>query len=461
MAEKILNQDIALAFVRDPEYLDNLLYVDTVDNFYLYNGKYHKQLSYKLLSKLVHTFVREKFDVNIKMSFIKDIIEQMTIVCHRSIEEIDTPYIALSDKLLNTTTFEFEGFDINKIAINEITVTSEEVINAQPSTVFEEYITSSLVTKEQQQDPELVSLVQQMFGYYLTNTLKEPAVFFLVGQGANGKSIMLQLLTSLIGNEACCSKSIQTLTTSNWAVAQLVGMKLNVCNEEESKFLKADKFKALVSGDPIEGDRKFLGTIRFSPKTKYIFASNEMPSFEGINVGLKRRIKIVPFYRIFKDYEQDKNLFEKLKKDLPAILKWSMIGGKKFIDNGYRFSESKALQDTMEEFEQGVSAALRFFAEGFVVDNDERFTKSDLYKEYLLWIVTNGRNKMNSANFHKDIGTIVRGIKEVYVKIDNVTHRAYNIRRRRNDELPKPEEEFLTLPSDLDVNQLPFINPPQ
>lgn len=457
MAEKILNQDIVLAFIRHNDYRDNLLFDKNTNSFYLYNGCFYKFLSDQEMIRTVNSFILLTFPaINISPRLVNDVITMVSWQCYRQVEEIDTPYIALKDCLLNTNTFEFEDFSQEKIATNLIPVSSDAIQSAT-APLWEEFLSQILVTKQSETDPSLISFTQEMFGYYLTNTNKAHASFFLVGEGRNGKSVLLSVLREMIGKENVANESIESLTTKQFSGYNLIGKKVNMCFEEESRFSRSDKFKAIISGDPIHVEQKFKQGFSYTPKCKHIFATNILPSFEGLNKGLLDRIFIIPFYRYFKPEERDPDLILKLLQELPGVLKWAIEGGKRLQERRYRISKPQAVIDMSTEFMETISSAVRYFNEEWEISSDKEYftTKKEVYSSYISWCEANGRKEMNSTNFFKDLKSNIDGIgDEKNVRVDGVQLRAINLERKKNDQIPV-DLDIITLP-DEDINNINF-----
>ena len=49
-------------------------------------------------------------------------------------------------------------------------------------------------------DRETISIIQEVVGYSLHKSLPVPAMFFLEGDGSNGKSVFINVLTYLVGD---------------------------------------------------------------------------------------------------------------------------------------------------------------------------------------------------------------------------------------------------------------------
>ena len=402
MPAKTKNQEIAEAILSHERYQKNLMFCRGWNMFYLYDDGWYKDLGNGQFETVVWEFINEHHpELNITAGLVHDVIQQIEWIIPNKTEEISTPYIAFVDKLLNTNTFKFEAFDRKKIAIHRIDCTSGDTKKSIPQ--FTQFINSILTDSEKKTDPELVVLIQEMFGYYLLNSIKPQVVFFLVGQGANGKSVMLQILERMIGSKFTSSMSIQSLTMNQFATSGLIGKKVNICNEEESKYLRSDKFKALISGDMVQAERKFEGQFFFRPTTKYIFATNQMPTFDGINYGIKRRMMVVPFKRIVKPDEQNHELVNELINELPGIIGWTMVGAERLVKQKYKFSHSKAVIESIEDFENLTSSGILFFREHYVPDKNGFIDNEDMYKEYQDWCAKVGKKPLSMTLFNRDL----------------------------------------------------------
>ena len=397
-----------MAFLLSQRNGDDIFFVESVDCFYSWiDGKYVRPVKPDHLKKKIWWFLSTEFaEQGISENQVGDIYRQLRYACEVTMESVNDGYIAFDDCLLNVETFEPEPFGKEKYASFFLPYRYSDLKDA-PAPHFHRFLETTLVREDEKCcDTELVDVMQELFGYCLLPTLDAAAAFFFVGEGANGKSVMANLLSTLAGSEYVSSLSIEALTTRQFYVAELVGKKLNICNEEESKFMKSDKFKALISGDPVSAERKFGGVFRFIPKAKYVFCSNLMPTFDGINFGLLRRIKVVPFFQTFTNGSKDRKLFEKLRGELPGVVWWALRGAKRLASQEFEFSRSSAMDAKLVEFENEISSALMFFREEFLPEPDgETVTMENdvLYKEYATWCEENGRKAMNSNNFFKEL----------------------------------------------------------
>lgn len=449
---KIFNQDVALSFYMNEEYVDNLVYHTGYALFYLYKDGHYIKLTPEEFRKIIISFIRKNFPKqNWTINSIKDIVAWVEHECVRQVNKEDSHYIGFKDCNYNTITFKTEPHDRDKIVTYYLPYNYSET---QDSNVpnFKRFLETSLVNKEDYStDKELIQVAQEMFGSIFIDNLKASTAFFLYGEsGQNGKSTFTNLIRDVVGDQFCSALSLLDLS-KQFGLAPLVGMKANIADELDDKFGSSKIFKQLVTGEPVT-DRHIYGhSFKVYNRAKFIYSTNVMVTFDGLDGGLRRRIKILPFWREFKnnDIDKDYNLSEKLRLELPGIIGWAMEGAKRLVENSYRFTECKQINHMGEEFEDEASSSLRYFREMCKVDDQWlRFVPlQKLYDDYIHWTISEGSKKpAGKKKFIKDIKCIFKTVdtkhmryKDDYDYSDNKTCVCVNAYFRR-DEVVEEEE---------------------
>ena len=86
------------------------------------------------------------------------------------------------------------------------------------------------------------------------------------------------------------------------------------------------KIKSFTGGNMISA-RPLCGEwVYFKPVGKILPTSNSRPETLGLNDGIWRYIREIPFNGQFTEAEQDKELMTTLTKELPGILNWAIKG---------------------------------------------------------------------------------------------------------------------------------------
>ncbi|GEO18747.1 phage/plasmid primase, P4 family [Microvirga aerophila] len=178
-------------------------------------------------------------------------------------------------------------------------------------------------------DAELMLFLQQWCGYALTGDTREHALVFIYGPGGNGKSVFLNVLTSIL-NAYAETASMDTFTASKGDkhptdLAMLRGARLVTASEtEEGKAWAEARIKQMTGGDKITARFMRQDFFTFVPQFKLTIVGNHKPVLQNVDEAARRRFNIVPFTR--KPARPDRQLEVKLKAEYPAILRW-MING--------------------------------------------------------------------------------------------------------------------------------------
>ena len=235
-------------------------------------------------------------------------------------------------------------------------------------------------------DEPLQKFLQRMAGYCLTGVTVEHALFFLYGTGANGKGTFLNTLTAVFGEYAKVS-GMDTFTETKSErhptdIAMLKGARLVSAQETEAgRHWAESKIKALTGGDPITARFMRQDFFTYMPQFKLVIAGNHKPQLHNIDEAMKRRLHMIPFTVCIPEVERDKQLFEKLKEEWPAILQWAIEGciewQKSCLD------APSSVMDTTNEYFLNEDTFGQWIAENIVRGNDFNFeSSSDLYASW-------------------------------------------------------------------------------
>jgi putative DNA primase/helicase len=163
---------------------------------------------------------------------------------------------------------------------------------------------------------ELVDYLQRVVGYCITGSIKEHALFFLYGTGANGKSTFLNAITGAIG-EYHRTAPIETFTASHTDrhptdLAGLRGARLVTAIEtEEGRRWAESRIKTLTAGDPVSARFMRQDFFDYVPQFKLMFAGNHKPGLRSVDEAIRRRFNLIPFTVTIPARERDKTLGDK------------------------------------------------------------------------------------------------------------------------------------------------------
>lgn len=221
-------------------------------------------------------------------------------------------------------------------------------------------------------DREIQKLVAQYLAYVLVpnSVLKLEKVMIMHGQGHNGKSVLFEIITQLLGTHNCTHFSLAQLTDHGGAARlQLRGKLLNYCSEISSSF-NSTIFKTLASGEPIESRALYKDPVILRNYARMMFNTNTLPYHLEFNEGFFRRFITIHFKEQITGEEKNVNLANEIIEDeLPGVLNWILkeVGN---LLTTQRFSVPQQVEKEMAEWrEQGDSVHL-FLNEGSLTPHD-------------------------------------------------------------------------------------------
>lgn len=216
-------------------------------------------------------------------------------------------------------------------------------------------------------DEEMRDFLQRIFGYCLSGSTREQVIFLFYGTGSNGKSTLMNVVREIMGDYAMVSPISTFLVKREGGsgaeaspdVARLPGARLVTAAEPpEGARLDEGKIKEMTGGEPLVARHLNQGFFTFRPVFKAIILTNHQPIIRGVDHGIWRRIRMVPFTVEIPAEEIDRDLEAKLLDEAPAILQWMLSGFEDYRERGLdppaaaiaAVDEYRADQDPVGEF---------------------------------------------------------------------------------------------------------------
>ena len=208
-------------------------------------------------------------------------------------------------------------------------------------------------------------------------------VLFLYGSGANGKSVVFDVVRALLGPQNVGNSSLHDLTTKETYRVKLGEVLVNYGSELSGGQLKSDTFKLLASGEPIEARRLYGGPFTLHHYGKLIFNCNELPADAEHSEAYYRRLLIIPFPVTIPASERDPRLASRIiAHELPGVLNWILAGLQRLLQQR-TFSECLAAEKQRQDYELQSNTVLLFLDEyGYSPNASHCRPTADVYREY-------------------------------------------------------------------------------
>lgn len=253
-----------------------------------------------------------------------------------------------------------------------------------------------------QPDLEMQGFLQRIFGLSMTGLIEQMLVF-LYGDGANGKSVLVDLVARILGDYAATAK-IESLTGQNRRgggdatpdLVPLIGARF-VRSSEPDKGVQWQEglIKELTGGEPILVRALNQDFVEVRPKFKLVISGNHKPEIRGTDDGIWRRLKLVPFDVQIPEHERipKQEFDEMLFAEAPGVLNWMVQGLLAYLEAGLR--EPATVRDATRAFREESDPYGAFLEEVCVVTGtpDHTVKALELVNAFHFWLGRRGEGQ--------------------------------------------------------------------
>jgi putative DNA primase/helicase len=355
---------------------------------------------YESGERTLERFIQDCFSDTTTTTDIKEtlaIIQRKTYIDRKTIDEKNKNLIPLKNCILKLPEKEILSYSKEKIFFTKHAITykpeEKECLHIQK---FLEEITEKEID---------IQLLKEMIGYCFVKNYKFQAIFALVGEGANGKSVLLNLTIEMLGTENVCQKTLQLLTDYIFSAAALYGKSANIINDLPKKqFKETGMLKALSGGDWIEAEIKHKGSIKFKNYAKLIAACNEMPQSDDDTTGFYRRFVIINFPHRFEGQADNKNLLQELtsEEEKSAFFN-ACIDAYLIAETKGDLSYAASMEEKRKNYLNYSNSAKVFAEECLELDSEGSIEKIFLWAEYLDFCKKNKIVKKSMVWFFREL----------------------------------------------------------
>jgi putative DNA primase/helicase len=270
---------------------------------------------------------------------------------------------------------------------------------------------------------ELASFFQEFAGYSATPDTSLETALWLCGQPGGGRSTLLAGLETMLGPRAGVL-GLGEIERNRFALAQIPGKFLLTATEQPAGYMRVSHtLNALISGEPLQVERKFRDPFTLVPRCKIAWAMNELPRLKSTSDGLLRRVKVIELDPI-PENERDPEVKNKVREEGPGILTWALEGQRRVKKRG-GFLIPKTVKDATEEFGLTNDVPKSFVQEACLTGKQCEEQANPLYKAYRHYCLEHGHQPMSAKSVAKEwkrLGFGTRGLhgRTLYkgVKVD-------------------------------------------
>ena len=253
-------------------------------------------------------------------------------------------------------------------------------------------------------DEELVTYVQKMIGSALSGHIADETFYILFGTGQNGKSTFIEIIKSIMGDYALKTSADSLMEQKNQGIsndiARLAGARfVDAAESKSTQKLDEGRIKALTGRDTITARFLYKESFDFRPQYTLLLSTNHKPYIGGTDMGIWRRVKLIPFTVTIPDDEVNKNLQDELRaEELSGIFNWALAGCKLWQADG--MIDCAAVLDATDEYKDDMDTLKEFFVDCCVEEAGATVHFKVLFNVYTEWADVNHiKNPLGKINF--------------------------------------------------------------
>lgn len=244
-----------------------------------------------------------------------------------------------------------------------------------------------------QPDDGMRGFLARLLGHALVGQIIEHVLPIFWGDGANGKSTLLDVVLAALGDYGG-SAAPGLLTARNFdahptEIADLFGLRLARLDETDDGRRLAEGTVKRLTGDRRQKARRMRENFwEFDASHTFVMLTNHKPLVAGTDEGIWRRLRLIPFQVVIPEAERDEHLPERLGKELDTVLAWLVAGCVGWQRQG--LDEPTTVIEATAAYRAESDAIGRFLTECCHQAVGLKVQSSYLYSAWCRWCLTEG-----------------------------------------------------------------------
>jgi putative DNA primase/helicase len=239
-------------------------------------------------------------------------------------------------------------------------------------------------------DPsDLKTLIELMSSILLYKLKLEKAIVF-VGDQANGKSTLIELLVDLLGEDNISNVSLQRLAVSQFSTSNMIGKILNAYGDlDVDSIEQTGMIKQIISHDHIMVEKKNKNAFSTRIPIRLLYSANRLPELPNADEAIFRRFWVIKWTIVIPPEKRDLKLLEKLTspEEKSGFLNILLKNAHQLLHNNFQFTHPQHLEETKQRWREKSDSVSSWVEYEIAVNPDYKINSQDLYGYYKNWCI--------------------------------------------------------------------------
>ena len=248
--------------------------------------------------------------------------------------------------------------------------------------------------------------MQQIVGLTAIGKVYVEALIIAYGDGRNGKSTfwntIARVLGTYAGNISADALTVGVKRNVKPELAEAKGKRLLIAAEtEEGMRLSTSIAKQMASTDLLYAEKKYKAPFAFAPSHTLVLYTNHLPRVGAMDVGIWRRLIVIPFEAKIEGSSDIKNYAEYLYQNAAgAVLQWIVDGARKVIDDDFVLKPPPKVRRALEAYRFENDWMTHFLDDNCEIDPSFTQPSGELYSVYRAYALSVGEYARSTSDFY-------------------------------------------------------------
>lgn len=278
-------------------------------------------------------------------------------------------------------------------------------------------------------NPPVRDFVLKKLSECLNGDIPNTHFLMFIGDGANGKSQLLNLVKLTMGDfgekveVTLLTRKRNNANEANTEKVKLMNKRFAFLSEpEDGEKINIGLLKELTGSEEIVARNLYEGTVSFVMEAKLFLACNELPEIKGEDTALWRRIRVIDFPSRFVDDPKESNEY-KIDRTLPSRMReditWRQTFIKILLEYYYKdVSEPQEVKVRTNEYREENNDFYNWMSENIEQQEDAVLKLKDVVEFYL---GKPSKKERERSKYKKEVEKFIKerfsGLKWEYGKV--------------------------------------------
>lgn len=254
-------------------------------------------------------------------------------------------------------------------------------------------------------DEDSKKVLAEYLGYIFVRNAKLEKCLVLFGQGANGKSVIYDIVYALLGNDNISTFSLGDLCDNKgYHRAEIKNKLLNYSSELGGKNVDYDVFKQMVSNETITCRSPYGKPYMLKDYCRLMFNANSLPKKIENTPAYFRRLIIMDFNVTIPVEKRNPNLAKEIiTTELSGVFNWVLEGLRRLLKQE-GFTHSQAISETIQKYTKETNSVALFMEdENYKQSTEKKIAQKSLFSFYNVYCKDNNYRPVSNIEFGRRI----------------------------------------------------------